>query len=195
MIRVSEVNVEAIDALQKRVSITKLTGPVPSQADLTQVFKAACRAADHGKLRPWHFLTIEGEGLNELSNLLVNALTASNPTVSASVIEKTRNMPYRAPMIIVSIARCQEHPSIPKLEQLLSSAAATQNMLNALFALGFGAVWRTGDLAYNDLVKRGLGLDALDEIVGFIYVGTSAQDIPPPPEVDVAGIFSAWPAK
>jgi len=187
--------VEALDVLQKRVSITKVIGPVPSDAHLVEVFKAASRAADHGKLRPWHFLTIEGEGLNDLSNLLVASLTKSNPVVSPAVIEKTKNMPFRSPMIIVSIAKCQEHPSIPKHEQILACGAATQNILNALFALGFGAVWRTGDLAYNEDVKRGLGLAPSDEIIGFIYVGTPSQDIPAPPETDVSGIFSAWPAK
>ena len=186
---------EAIDALQKRVSITKLTQPVPDEASLVRVFQAASRAADHGKLRPWHFLIVKDEGLTDLSNLLVAALTKSNPTVSPSVIEKTRNMPFRAPMIIVSVAKCREHPSIPKHEQVLACGAATQNILNALFALGFGAVWRTGDLAYNDDVKQGLGLASLDEIVGFIYVGTPAQDIPEPPEFDVNSIFSLWQAK
>lgn len=186
---------EALAALQKRVSITKLIQPVPDNAALTEVFKAASRAADHGKLRPWRFLTIQDEGLNNLSNLLVSALTEFNPSVSASVIEKTKNMPFRAPMIIVAIAKCQEHPSVPKHEQVLACAAATQNILNALFSMGFGAVWRTGDLAYNELVKKGLGLVPLEEIIGFLYVGTPAQDIPSPPEADVNSIFGAWPAK
>ncbi|RYY75970.1 MAG: nitroreductase [Gammaproteobacteria bacterium] len=186
---------DALKLLQKRVSVSKVTQPAPSKADLIEVFKAASRAADHGKLRPWHFLAIEGEGLNDLSNLLVTALTKANPDVSPSVVEKTKNLPFRAPMIIVSIAKCQEHPSIPKHEQRLACGAATQNMLNALFALGFGAIWKTGDLAYNEVVIEGLGLAPSDEIIGFIYVGTPAQDISEPPEVDVNSIFSVWPTK
>ena len=185
----------ALEGLQKRVSITKLIEPVPDNAALLEVFRAASRAADHGKLRPWRFLTIQGDGLNDLSALLVSALMKSNPEVSPSVLEKTKNMPYRAPMIIVAIAKCQEHPSIPRHEQILACGAATQNILNALFAMRFGGVWRTGDLAYNDYVKQSLGLAPLEEIIGFIYVGTPAQDIPEPPETDVSSIFSAWPAK
>jgi nitroreductase len=187
--------VEALEGLQKRVSVGKLAAPAPDYSTLVEVFKAASRAADHGKLRPWRFLTIQGEGLNDLSNLLVSALTKSNPSVSPSVIEKTKNMPFRAPMIIVAIAKCQDHPSIPRQEQLLACAAATQNLLNALFALKFGAVWKTGDLAYNKDVAQSLGLTSLEEIIGFIYVGTPAQDIPEPPEAEINSIFSAWPAK
>lgn len=184
-----------LESLQRRVSITKLIEPAPGRDTLSQVFKAASRAADHGKLRPWRFLTIQGQGLSQLSELLVDALVKSNPGVSPNVIEKTKNMPFRAPMIIVSIAKCQEHPSIPKQEQMLACGAATQNILNALFALNFGAVWRTGDLAYNEQVKQRLGLGPLEEIIGFIYVGTPAQDIPEPPETDVDSIFSVWPAE
>ena len=186
---------EALEGLQKRVSVPRLVEPAPDQATLIQVFKAAARAADHGKLRPWRFLTIQGEGLNALSDVLLAALTKSNPGVSPAVIEKTKNMPFRAPLIIVAIAKCQDHPSVPRQEQVLSCAAATQNILNALFALKFGAVWRTGDLAYNEDVKQSLGLAELEEIIGFIYVGTPSQDIPEPPELDVHSIFSTWPAK
>lgn len=186
---------DALHVLQSRVSITKLVAPAPSAAQLLEVFKAAARAPDHGKLQPWRFLVIEGEGLNRLSGVFLEALSRSSPDVSPSIIEKTKNMPFRAPMIITAIAKCQDHPKVPKQEQIIACGAATQNMLNALFALNFGAVWRTGDLAYDDYVKQALGLEGLEEIIGFIYVGSPAQDIPIAPEVDVVGIFDVWPAK
>ncbi len=190
-----EVNVDALQVLQTRVSITKLIEPVPNPAQLFEVFKAVTRAPDHGKLKPWRFLIVQGSGLSELSDVLVAALVKSNPDVSPSVVEKTKNMPFRAPMIVIAIAKCQEHPSIPIQEQIIACGAAVQNMLNALFALKYGAVWRTGDLAYNDDVARALGLEGLEKVIGFIYVGTPAQEIPSPPEVDVASIFSTWSAK
>lgn len=186
---------DALQVLQARVSITKLVEPAPNPAQLFEIFKAASRAPDHGKLKPWRFLVIQGAGLSDLSDVLVTALVKSNPEVSSAVVEKTRNMPFRAPMIVIAIAKCQEHPSVPMQEQIIACGAAVQNMLNALFALEYGAVWRTGDLAYNEHVEQALGLKMLEKIIGFIYVGTPAQDIPSPPEVNVVSIFSAWPAK
>lgn len=186
---------EALQLLQSRVSITKLGAPAPNQQQLTDIFRAAARAPDHGKLQPWRFLVIEGEGLTQLSSVLVSALIASNPEVSPSIVEKTKNMPFRAPMIIVAIAKCLEHPKVPKQEQLLACAAATQNILNALFALNFGAVWRTGDLAYDIKVKQALGLEESEELIGFIYVGSPVAEVPVPPPVDVTHIFAPWPAK
>lgn len=190
-----DVNLQTVRVLQNRVSVTKLVAPAPGPEHLLEVFKAAARAPDHGKLQPWRFLVVEGEGLEALSDVLVNALIKSNPAVSPSVVEKTRGMPFRAPMLIVAIAKCQANSKVPRQEQILACGAATQNILNALFALNFGAVWRTGDLAYNDDVKQALGLDEIDELIGFIYVGTPAQDMPAPPVTDAQRIFEAWPAK
>jgi nitroreductase len=177
------------------VSITKLIEPAPNAAELLEAFKAAARAPDHGKLQPWRFMVIEGEGLELLSRIFLAALAESNPDISPTVVEKTKNMPFRAPMIIVAVAKCQENSKVPKQEQIIACGAATQNLLNALFALNYGAVWRTGDLAYDNFVAQSLGLAELEEIIGFVYVGTPALDIPEPPQVDAASIFSAWPAK
>ena len=189
------VSHEALRVIQGRVSITKLIEPAPNAAELLEVFKAAARAPDHGKLKPWRFLIIEGKGLELLSRIFLAALAKSNPDISPAVVEKTRNMPFRAPMVIVSIAKCQENSKVPKLEQIIACGAATQNLLNALFALNYGAVWRTGDLAYDKHVTQSLDLVDSEEIIGFIYVGTAALDIPEPPQVDVTSIFSAWPVK
>ena len=189
------VNQEALRVIQNRVSITKLIEPAPNHMDLLEAFKAAARAPDHGKLQPWQFMVIEGKGLELLSRIFLAALAKSNPDISPSVVEKTRNMPFRAPMIIVAIAKCQENSKVPKQEQIIACGAATQNLLNAFFALNYGAVWRTGDLAYDKHVAQSLGLVESEEIIGFIYVGTPALDIPAPPQVDVTSIFSAWPVK
>lgn len=183
----------AIEVLQNRVSITKLMAPGPNERQLLEIFKAANRAPDHGKLQPWRFLVIEGEGLNRLSQVFVDALSSYDAEISPTVLEKTKNMPFRAPMIIVAIAKCEDHPKVPKQEQLLACACATQNLLNACFALNFGAVWRTGELAYNQDVKQSLGLKPMEEIIGFIYVGTPVGAIPSAPEVDTQAIFATWP--
>lgn len=183
----------ALSLIQNRVSVTKLAAPAPDEAQLFEIFKAANRAPDHGKLQPWRFLVIKEGGLSRLSSVFVEALQTLGSDISPSVLEKTRNMPFRAPMILVAIAKCQDHPKVPKQEQLLACACATQNILNACFALNFGAVWRTGDLAYSAHVKTALGLTGLEEILGFIYIGTPVGEIPAAPEVNTQSIFANWP--
>jgi nitroreductase len=187
------VNLNALELLQNRVSITKLQAPAPNEHQLLEIFKAANRAPDHGKLQPWRFLVIQGEGLERLSAVFVDAVQSTNNDISPTILEKTKNMPFRAPMIIVAIAKCQAHPKVPKQEQILACGCATQNLLNACFALNFGAVWRTGELAYAQPVKQALGLVGDEEIIGFVYVGTPAGDIPAAPEANPQEIFADWP--
>lgn len=186
---------DKLKILQERVSVSKLQAPAPDDAVLYEVFKAAVRAADHGMLQPRRFLLVSGEGLDQLSQVFVNAATRSNPDISPAVLEKCRNMPKRAPMIIVAIATCHLDSKVPRQEQVIACGAAVQNVLNALFALGFGAIWRTGEMAYDTYVKKELELLESEEIIGFIYVGTPVQQIPSPPEVNVSALYKTWPAE
>jgi nitroreductase len=41
-------------------------------------------------------------------------------------------------------------------------------------ALGYGAMWKTGAAAYDPQAKIALGLAAEDQIVAFLYLGTTA---------------------
>ena len=54
---------------------------------------------------------------------------------------------------------------------MLSAGAAAQNICVAAHAIGFGAIWRTGDMAYDPIVADGLGLTDREKIVAFIYIG------------------------
>ena len=182
---------EAIDALHNRISINRLQAPAPQGVVLENIQKAALRAADHGRLRPWRFLMIEGQGLDALGNLFV---TAKGFEPDSAEAEKLAKKPHRAPMIMVAIAKQIEHPKVPFIEQTISAGAAVQNMLNAAFAQGVGAIWRSGELAFNPAVAEGLGLDANEQIVGFLYLGTPQVTPDIRPDLDTQGYFSRWPA-
>lgn len=182
---------DALQALHCRVSTNRLTAPAPSKAVLKNIQKAALRAADHGRLKPWRFLIVETDGLDSLGELFV---AASGPDLSESEKLKIIKKSHRAPMVIVAIAKPVDLPKIPEIEQIISTGAAVQNMLNAAYAQNIGAMWRTGGLAYNPEVKRGLGLAECESIVGFLYLGTpQAGKSRCAPEVDVEDYFLSWP--
>jgi len=68
----------------------------------------------------------------------------------------------------------------PPIEQTLSAGAAAHAMMLAAFALGFNAMWKTGDAAYDATVKQALGLEPGDAIVGFLYIGSEIGERAPP---------------
>ena len=43
-------------------------------------------------------------------------------------LEKYRAAPFRAPMIIILTTKVTEHPKVPKVEQMLSTATAAENI-------------------------------------------------------------------
>lgn len=183
---------DALAVLHQRVSITKLTAPAPDKTQLNQLFKAALRAADHGNMRPWRFLVIEGERLVALGELFARVAQSNKPEITGVELERFKSMPLRAPMIIACIAKTAENPKVPLIEQIIAAGAATQNLITAAFALGLGAVWRTGDMAYDRQVKSALGLAPNEELVGYIYIGTPSVPVHLPREQNPEEFFSYW---
>ena len=160
-----------IELLLQRQSNPLVTSPGPDEQTLDQILAAGMRVPDHACLQPWHFTVITGDGLQRLSDLLV----ASSNKQTAN-IEKISKMPFRAPMIIVISSRFTQHEKVPKQEQLISVGCSAHAMQMAAYSLGYGAMWRTGELAYTEQVKQGLGISEQDEIVGFLYIGTACKE-------------------
>ncbi|MEK8079613.1 nitroreductase family protein [Pseudomonas sp. XK-1] len=182
---------DALDALLNRVSAPRLIAPAPDTAQRELLFRAALRAPDHGQLRPWRFLTIEGAAREQLGELLAQALPAD---ASPEALSKARAMPLRAPLLVVVIARVQAHAKVPAQEQVIAAGCAAHGILLAAHAQGIGAVWRTGELAYNAQVAAGLGLAADEQVIAFLYLGTPERELRAVPQVQVGDFVRAWPA-
>jgi len=184
---------DAIEAIQQRVSVPRLGGAAPDAATREQIFKAALRAPDHAQLKPWRFLQIEDDGRHQLGDLFAQARQTNEPDISARDLVKTRAKPLRAPLLVVVIASPKEHAKVPEIEQILSAGAAAQNLLIASHALGVGAMWRTGSVAYDPIVHKGLGLAAHEHIVGYLYLGEPQGNVRTAPELEPAEYFAIWP--
>jgi nitroreductase len=163
---------DVISALRARVSCPKLRDPGPSDAELDLMLRCALRAPDHGLLRPWRYVVFRGDDRCAIGELFVEAERLRNPGASEESLQKLRNNPLRAPMVIACVAVTVRNHKVPVAEQVASMAAAVQNLQLAADALGYGAMWRTGAMAEDAHVKARLGFEAKDEIVAWLYVGT-----------------------
>ena len=183
---------DAIEALTTRASPAALVAPAPDAATLERILGAAMRAPDHGRLRPWRFIVVEGAAREAFGAVLGDALLRREPAAGEATLAKERAKPLPAPLIVVVAAALRAHRGVPAIEQIVAAGAAAENILVAAHALGFGAFWRTGAPAYDDTVKRALGLAAEDAIVGFLYLGTPAAPLPPTPPADLAPHLTRW---
>lgn len=184
----------ALELLLQRNSAPKLCDPAPTETDLQTMLAAACRAPDHAWLRPYRFLVIQGEARHQLGALFATAALGRQPGLDDAALEKFRRQPLRAPMMLVVYAQLVPHEKVPAIEQKLTVGCAAQGILLAAEAMGFAGIWRTGDNAYDETVKRGLGLAATEEIIGFLYLGTRDGGRKMLPEIETTNLVKHWGA-
>ena len=162
---------DAIEALTSRSSAKSFGDMAPTRDHLDTILRAAVRAPDHGRLRPWRFMLIEGEQRAKFGDLLAASALRRVPNLSAGDLQRERDKAKRAPLIIVVACRVVPGTKVPAIEQLMAVGAATQNILLGLHNFGYAAAWKTGEAAYDPEVKKALGLNSDDHIVAFVYAG------------------------
>lgn len=168
---------DLFEGIQSRTSALKLVEPAPPRADIERIVKAGTRAPDHGRLRPWRFVVLEGDARKKLGAAMAEVLQAKAPAATQAQLDAEAAKPLRAPAIVVVAAKIAKG-KIPEIEQVTAVAAALQNMFLASHALGYGAMWKTGAAAYAATVKALFDLAPEDHIVGFLYLGTTAAQGP-----------------
>jgi nitroreductase len=183
---------DAVEALATRRSATRLAEPGPPGELVDSVLRAALRAPDHGHLTPWKFVLIAGDARHRFGEVLAASLARREPNTSSASLQREKEKALRAPLMIVVVARVQpQHPKIPEIEQVMSAAAAAENIMLGFHAAGFGVMWRTGQPAYDTRVKAALALASTDHIVGFLYVGTALNHTPSP-DLSLADFVETW---
>jgi nitroreductase len=192
---------DAITALTTRRSYPVLTDPAPGPEDLRTILSAAAAGPDHGRHRPSRFVVISGSGREAFGDVLAEAYRKScaergqQPDPAAEARERAK--PMRAPAIVAVVCVAGSDEKVPRAERIAATAAATENLLLAATALGYGAMWRTGAAARDPHVKAALGLAAGDDIVALVYLGSIPADQAAPParrsRRELDGLARTWP--
>src|SRR5688572_2009092 len=121
----------SIDLLINRASALRLAEPGPTQEQIDSILKAAVTAADHGRIRPWRFIVMQGEGRKRLGNLMAEAQRATKAEISQEELEKTRGKAMRAPVVIALACKADAAHKVPVFEQQLAVAAAGAHLMLA----------------------------------------------------------------
>lgn len=181
---------QALDLLLNRSSQPRLQAPAPSGEALNNILHSALRVPDHRSLSPWRFIVCTDKGLDRLGEIFEEAAICRGAEQAS--IDRARQLPMRAPMVIVAICDHQEHEGVPRIEQVASTACAVQAMQMAAVAQGYQGIWRTGSYAQDDTVKQALACKSDDEILGFLYLGTSPLKSMPKPTKSLDDYVSYW---
>lgn len=191
----ANTTVQAVhDNIQQRQSVGLLVEPAPTAQQLELAFAAALTAPDHHRLKPTRFVVIETNQRIAFGELVANSMQQDFPEIDPVQIERIKNHPMRAPLLVLALTHIVEHSKVPEFEQILSSGAAVQNLLLSLESQGFASMWRTGAIVESVSLKKALGLQAHDLISGIIYVGTAAKALAPRAELTLSNYVSYWSA-
>lgn len=183
---------EALTLLAQRRStkIAHMGEPGPSPEALRDILSLAVRAPDHGKLAPWRFLLLEGEGRARAGAALAAIHEADG--AGAETIAAERGRFLRAPCVVAVVSRAGPHPKIPQWEQELSAGAVCFALLLAGHAAGFAGCWLTEWPAYDARARAALGLAPEERIAGFVYLGTAREPAIERARPDLAGLVQVF---
>ena len=168
---------DALELLKIRRSVKprEMSDPGPSPAELDTILTVGARVPDHGKLTPWRFIVFEGDARARAGEVIAKVFTRKNPGAPEAEIEIEKRRMMHAPLVIGVVSVTRPHPKVPPWEQELSAGASAMNIVTAATALGYGANWLTGWIAFDRDVLEGLGLKADEKLAGFIHIGTAAK--------------------
>jgi nitroreductase len=190
----TDSNIETIHQnIHQRQSIGQLIEPAPNLKQLEKAVQAAFTAPDHHRLKPTRFVVVTPELRAAFGEHLAKALADLGETDSAQ-LERVKQHPFRAPLLVLALTTIQDHPKVPHFEQILSTGAAVQNFLLSLQAQGFATMWRSGAVVESTWLKHQLGLNDQDLISGIIYIGTAAKAIAPRAEIATQDFLKNWQA-
>jgi nitroreductase len=179
---------------RRSVGLAFLQEPGPSGAELETILTIATRVPDHGKITPWRLVIFEGEARREVGERLASLMQQRRPDIDEASLEAERNRFLPAPLTIGVLSAPKDHPKVPEFEQLLSAGNVAFNILNAAFALGFGASWITRWFSFDDEAAAMLGARPGERFVGFVHIGTPSAVIEDRPRPELADVVSRWSA-
>ncbi|ONK11837.1 nitroreductase [Streptomyces sp. MP131-18] len=157
-------------AVLSRRSAHTLVEPAPDDEEFTYLLRAAATAPDHGRLRPWRWILVRGEGRTALGRCLADDSPA--PGLRRDQAEaKTR----RAPLLATLVFRPVTDHRVPEWEQLAATSAMTGFLSLLLHARGFGSIWRTGRFTESAQARGLLGLQPTERLLGWLYIGTPGE--------------------
>ena len=167
---------ELFDAIASRSMAKQLSGPGPSAEQIARLLEAADRAPDHGRLKPWRFVAVNGPERETFANAVAEARRDQIPAFTDEQMEIERDKIRRSPSILVAgcVVR-RDIPKVPEIEQVIAVGAAVENLMLAANDLGVGAMWKTGPAAYSARVKAAVGLAPDDHIVAILHLGTKVK--------------------
>ncbi len=169
-----------------RRSVASLSEPAPAPDQLDVLLRAAATVPDHGSLRPWRLIVIQGEARERFADALADSATGLMPDLPPETRDRVRAKAFVAPMQIAIVASPIVGAKIEEWEQVATASCAGFAIVLAAHALGFGAMWKSVPFTRGTGLTNILGLADHEQLLGWVNVGTTSSTLNPRPPADSA---------
>ena len=150
-------------------------GAAPGADDLDAILTVAASVPDHGGLRPWRFVVVEGAGRERWADALEAGLVSrSADPPSPGAVAKMRGKAVAAPCAVVLVSSPDRSSTVALWEQEASAACTGYAVVLAATGLGYGAVWKSASVLESEPVRRFFGLAEGERLLGWVNLGSPA---------------------
>jgi hypothetical protein len=154
-----------------RRSVSSFGTEAPTAAEIDAIVRAAVTVPDHGRLRPWRLVIIEGDAREQFAQALADAGRTANAEIGVEALERLRSKAYVAPAMIAVVARVDTTSTVPEIEQIASAACCGYAIALAAHQLGLGAIWKSTNFTTGPSLGKVLDMTDTDRFLGWVNSG------------------------
>lgn len=198
------------EVLKTRRSIRKFKStPVPDE-DIRKIIEAATLAPSGGNRQNWHFVVVKSRdlinGMKDAVQSVVDGLASrmEAPTAKQEFLSYSNYFTVfeQAPVVIAIVMKPYDSMTVRLLNRyskkgeykttagIQGVCAATENLLLAAHALGYGGCWMTGPLIAKEKLESQLGINSPDELIALIPIGLADEGPKMPPRKDITEVVT-----
>jgi nitroreductase len=160
-----------VEFLLTRRSSSRFTDKAPSKADVRTMIEAAMTAPDHGGLKPYRFIAIEGKQRDLFAAAMVSGAAEKKGELPDPVHKKIVAKAFLSPMQIAIIFSPVDNQKIPKWEQFATASCAGFAITLAAHSLGYATIWKSFDSGLGQKLRDLFKMTADEQLLGWINVG------------------------
>ena len=165
--------------------------PGPTDEEILMLVRAASRAPDHLRLKPFRFMAIPTNAREALADVFEAAERELDPDTAGERLERAREKAHHAPVLLAVISRLQGNDEVPEIEQRASAGAALGYVVLAADLLGYGAMAVSGRRLSTRAMRNAFRLAHNEDLLCFVGIGTPEKSRGAPPEPD-ADLLQPW---
>lgn len=167
----------ALAPLLQRRSVKSFGSRGPTAVELDAILQAAATVPDHGGLRPWRLVVVQGDARAVFGDALVEAVRQAGVVLTLQTAERIRSKAFVAPALVAVVARVDPSAKVPVWEQVASAACAAYAIALAADRLGLGAIWKSAAVHDGDTLRQVLDMGSHDQFLGWVNLGHPTNDV------------------